>query len=350
MGFSQFTSASSKEEEYDFRNLSGVSELFARGHAASAVNLPIRKAITLWGCCAIALLMLVPGSIRAQVARCTQVPGLPASVSSSANTYNASGTVTVDYRWDHTGHVATPSGSAPGNAVVTSISVSFGPKSTLSNYDISTACLQHGTSGWPVDFRNDPGGLTAFNGSSVTESGPAIVRPVLTVVTGSSVLEYVVRIGWHTPPPPPLSLYCNNPSAPLRVDQSVSFLCLASGGIAPFRWVIANGALPSGLTMQPSGNSAFIAGTPSASGNYNFAVDVLDSSAQAATRGFSGWIPPSGIGTYYLQSPDDQSIAFDYDSSGKQDHLVMYRPGDGIIYILKNRSVSSHPYTGHLPG
>jgi len=43
-----------------------------------------------------------------------------------------------------------------------------------------------------------------------------------------------------------------------------------------------------------------------------------------------------GIGGYSLGRPADRVIAFDYESSGKQDHLVLYRPGTGIIWILNN--------------
>jgi hypothetical protein len=43
-----------------------------------------------------------------------------------------------------------------------------------------------------------------------------------------------------------------------------------------------------------------------------------------------------GIGGYDLWSDNDLVCPFDYDGSGKQDHLLMYRPGDGIAYILKN--------------
>jgi hypothetical protein len=44
----------------------------------------------------------------------------------------------------------------------------------------------------------------------------------------------------------------------------------------------------------------------------------------------------TGIGGYDLQSAADRAFAFDYDSSGKPDHLVLYRPGTGTIWILKN--------------
>jgi hypothetical protein len=46
--------------------------------------------------------------------------------------------------------------------------------------------------------------------------------------------------------------------------------------------------------------------------------------------------PGQGIGGYNLWSPADQAFAFDYDHSGKLDHLVLYRPGTGAIFILKN--------------
>lgn len=46
--------------------------------------------------------------------------------------------------------------------------------------------------------------------------------------------------------------------------------------------------------------------------------------------------PGNGIGGFDLKSTSDRAIAFDYNSSGKLDHLVFYRPGRGAIFILKN--------------
>ena len=46
----------------------------------------------------------------------------------------------------------------------------------------------------------------------------------------------------------------------------------------------------------------------------------------------------NGIGGYDLKSTADQAIAFDYNSSGKADHLLLYRPGDGIVWILANQN------------
>jgi hypothetical protein len=44
----------------------------------------------------------------------------------------------------------------------------------------------------------------------------------------------------------------------------------------------------------------------------------------------------AGIGEYDLADPADRLLAFDYDHSGKPDHLVVYRPGAGIVHIVKH--------------
>ena len=42
------------------------------------------------------------------------------------------------------------------------------------------------------------------------------------------------------------------------------------------------------------------------------------------------------IGGYDLDDLNDRAFAFDYDHSGKLDHLVLYRPGRGVFYVVKN--------------
>ncbi|CAM6081836.1 unnamed protein product [Calypogeia fissa] len=48
--------------------------------------------------------------------------------------------------------------------------------------------------------------------------------------------------------------------------------------------------------------------------------------------------PGQGIGGYDLRSPADRAFAFDYDHSGKMDYIALYRPGTGAIWILKNNN------------
>ncbi|CAM6121961.1 unnamed protein product [Calypogeia fissa] len=61
--------------------------------------------------------------------------------------------------------------------------------------------------------------------------------------------------------------------------------------------------------------------------------------------------PGNGIGGYDLRSPADRIFAYDYDSSGKMDHLALYRPGTGTIWILKNSNGNFSPvYAQGDPG
>jgi hypothetical protein len=52
----------------------------------------------------------------------------------------------------------------------------------------------------------------------------------------------------------------------------------------------------------------------------------VDERAQGALNGIAG---------YDLRSKRDRIIAFDYEHSGKLDHLILYRPGAGKFYIIK---------------
>ncbi|KAK7431783.1 hypothetical protein QQZ08_001723 [Neonectria magnoliae] len=45
--------------------------------------------------------------------------------------------------------------------------------------------------------------------------------------------------------------------------------------------------------------------------------------------------PGNGIGGYDLRRKGDRAFAFDWESSGKMDHLVLYRPGAGTFWVLK---------------
>ncbi|MDQ2777203.1 MAG: hypothetical protein M3Y57_20140, partial [Acidobacteriota bacterium] len=46
----------------------------------------------------------------------------------------------------------------------------------------------------------------------------------------------------------------------------------------------------------------------------------------------------NGIGGYDLKSPSDQAFAFDYKGTGNLDHIVLYRPGTGTIFIEEKQS------------
>jgi len=46
----------------------------------------------------------------------------------------------------------------------------------------------------------------------------------------------------------------------------------------------------------------------------------------------------NGLGGWDMSSPADRVVAFDYYGTGKMDHLVLYRPGTGLIAVLEHGS------------
>jgi hypothetical protein len=61
-------------------------------------------------------------------------------------------------------------------------------------------------------------------------------------------------------------------------------------------------------------------------------ISILKNTGGNFTPVYAG----GGIGGYDLKSPNDRAFAFDYDHSGKLDHLLLYRPGSGLVSVLKN--------------
>jgi DNA-binding winged helix-turn-helix (wHTH) protein len=57
---------------------------------------------------------------------------------------------------------------------------------------------------------------------------------------------------------------------------------------------------------------------------------------QHAGGRFSPIFQGDGVGDYDLKDSADQAFAFDYDHSGKLDHLVLYRRGAGVLRIIEN--------------
>jgi len=56
---------------------------------------------------------------------------------------------------------------------------------------------------------------------------------------------------------------------------------VAADGTSPYKWAVVAGQVPAGLTLTTGG---VLAGTPTASGTYNFTVEVTDATAATATQ------------------------------------------------------------------
>jgi hypothetical protein len=66
----------------------------------------------------------------------------------------------------------------------------------------------------------------------------------------------------------------------------------ASGGVAPYSWLVTVGPLPAGLTLNAS--TGAISGTPTAAGTTPLTVQVTDSLSQTATKALSLTVSASG--------------------------------------------------------
>ncbi len=81
----------------------------------------------------------------------------------------------------------------------------------------------------------------------------------------------------------------------------------AAGGTSPYQWSVSAGALPTGLTLSAAGS---LTGSPTATGTFNFTIQVTDSAGRTATKAFTivvvqlsittaSPLPPATVGTPY---------------------------------------------------
>lgn len=101
-----------------------------------------------------------------------------------------------------------------------------------------------------------------------------------------------------------------------------------------FDGVAHYGMLPDMLAAasESEGGEGAVAGLFRSAEDFVLMWEKCEAAAMNIIRG--------AIGGYDLLSEQDQIIAFDYTGSGKLDHLLAYRPGAGIAYILANNAGS----------
>ena len=88
------------------------------------------------------------------------------------------------------------------------------------------------------------------------------------------------------------------PNATESVAYSQSLA--ASGGTSPYTWSVANGALPTSMSLSSSGT---ISGTPTVAGSFPFTAAVKDSTGTAASASFSINVVTAAAPTVSISSP-----------------------------------------------
>jgi nitrous oxidase accessory protein NosD len=102
--------------------------------------------------------------------------------------------------------------------------------------------------------------------------------------------------GPTTPPALAIASPAAGAVANATVGNSYAQTFSATGGTAPYSWSVTSGALPSGLTLNPSTGS--VSGTPTTIENASFSLTVTDSAATpaVASRAFSLNVQAPGTG------------------------------------------------------
>ncbi len=73
----------------------------------------------------------------------------------------------------------------------------------------------------------------------------------------------------------------------------------ATGGISPYTWSVAGGALPTGLNLNATGQ---LVGTPTVTGTFNFTVRATDAQSRTAQKAISFVVRPASTVTIQVQS------------------------------------------------
>jgi hypothetical protein len=82
----------------------------------------------------------------------------------------------------------------------------------------------------------------------------------------------------------PLAILSTSPLGFGVVGWKYSQILDATGGVSPYRWSLASGAIPPGVTFNPS---LGLEGTPTTGGTFNFTIRVTDNAANSATKAMS---------------------------------------------------------------
>ena len=214
-----------------------------------------------------------------------------------------SGTPTATGSFDFTIDVKDSGGNTASAAfaltITAAVPITITTSSTLPQATVGAAYSQtlSATGGsppytWSVTSGALPAGLTLASGGAISGTPTAAGTFSFTVqatdsvsATGSTTLTVTIVAA-----PTALAITTASPLLSGYVSGAYSQTFRATGGTPPYAWSVTAGALPGGLTLSGGGT---LAGQPSAAGNSNFTVKVVDSNSTAVTGAFAITVIPA---------------------------------------------------------
>ena len=168
---------------------------------------------------------------------------------------------------------------------VTGISPASGPAAGGTVVTITGTNFTGATS---VSFGGASASFTVNSATSIIATSPAGTGTVDVVVTNSSGSSATSAADRFTYIPTLILSPVSLPAA--TAETAYSQTLTASGGTAPYTYAVSSGALPAGISLNPT--TGVLSGTPTAAGSFSFTITATDSSASPG--------PYKGTATYSL--------------------------------------------------
>lgn len=150
-------------------------------------------------------------------------------------------------------------------------------QATGSGFNANSIILFNGASTSTTQV--DPSNLTAqLSASALAQPGDVDIA-----IQDRQTLQQSNRIRFHIVPLPSIT---TTTLSTATSGTAYSATLAATGGQSPYKWSLASGTLPTGMSLSTAG---VLAGTPSQSGTFSFAVSATDSETTplVATQSFS---------------------------------------------------------------
>lgn len=154
---------------------------------------------------------------------------------------------------------------------------------------------------WSVSAGSLPAGL-ALNGAGVLAGTPTAAGSYgFTIRAADSGGLEATKAFTLFIPVPPLTISTASPLPAAEWNAPYSRAMTAVGGVTPYEWSLAGGALPAGLTLDTDGT---LGGTPSARGDFSFAMRLADHAGAAVTGQFTLAVVPAPLRILTASLPD----------------------------------------------